>query len=260
MAEGNACTICKGTGYVREDVPFGHPDFGQPIECTCKKARKRERRRQQLLALSRLESMRAFRDARLATFNPRVPGVQEAFEAAASFAADPRGWLVLVGDHGCGKTHLAVAIAWACLEQGQVVLFTIVPDLLDHLRAAFNPDTAEVYDELFARMCEAEVLVLDDLGSQQNTEWAKEKLFQLLNYRYNAELPTVITANTLACESRIRSRLSDTYLVRQVYMDQASDYRRRRSEVAWHTHDSGQEPDGANAANLGRASCPADFV
>ena len=108
------------------------------------------------------------------------------------------------------------------------MLFATVPDLLDHLRAAFAPTSTEVYDQLFAKMREAELLVLDDLGAQQSSPWANEKLFQLLNYRYNSGFPTVITANSQglqAIDERIRSRLSDASLVYRVTLDRAYDYR-----------------------------------
>ena len=77
-------------------------------------------------------------------------------------------------------------------------------------------------------MREAELLVLDDLGSEQNSPWASEKLFQLLNYRYNSRFPTVITTNNLrlqALDERIRSRLMDRNLVIEVTMDRVQDYR-----------------------------------
>ena len=73
----SACPICKGAGYLRADVPFGHPNFGKPIACGCKEAEQREKRRQQLRNMSNLD---AFRNQRFETFNQRVPGVQEAIK------------------------------------------------------------------------------------------------------------------------------------------------------------------------------------
>ncbi|MBO0780839.1 MAG: ATP-binding protein [Ktedonobacteraceae bacterium] len=223
-----ACPKCKGAGYLRLDVPFGHPNFGKPIACSCKEAERKERRRQQLREMSNLD---AFRSHSFRTFNPRVPGVQEAYAASLEYAQNPDGWLLLVGTNGCGKTHLAAAVANQCLDSGSVVLFSVVPDLLDHLRAAFAPDAKEVYDQLFSKMRESEVLVLDDLGAQQSSPWANEKLFQLLNYRYNMGMPTVITANPRGLQGideRIRSRIQDAALVCTVSLDRARDYRLNR--------------------------------
>lgn len=220
------CAICHGAGYLRSDVAFGHPQFGKPVACKCKELERKRKRRQQLQELSNLG---AFAAKRFDTFTPQA-GLQEAQQRASEFAKDPRGWLLFIGPNGCGKTHLAAAIANSCLEAGAVVLFSTVPDLLDHLRAAFAPESTEVYDQLFARMREAEVLVLDDLGTQQSSPWANEKLFQLLNYRYNSGFPTVITANLKgfqATDERIRSRLGDTSLVITLNLDHARDYRPR---------------------------------
>jgi DNA replication protein DnaC len=221
----NPCPICKGAGYLRADVPYGHPSFGKPIACECKEAERKAKRRQQLQEMSNLG---AFYDKSFGNFNTRVSGIQEAFSCAYEFAQNPNGWLLLIGPNGCGKTHLAAAIANQSLEDGALVLFATVPDLLDHLRAAFAPTSSEVYDQLFARMREAEVLILDDLGAQQSSPWANEKLFQLLNYRYNSRFPTVITANSRGLQGideRIRSRLTDSSLVTTVILDRAKDFR-----------------------------------
>lgn len=225
------CPKCKGAGYLRANVTFGHPNFGKPIACECKEAEKREKRRQQLIELSDLG---AFRGKIFSNFNTHFPGVhpsvQEALSVSYDFAQNPYGWLLLVGPNGCGKTHLAAAIANQSLDEGAVVLFAVVPDLLAHLRATFAPTSTEGYDQLFSKMKEAELLVLDDLGAHQSSPWANEKLFQLLNYRYNSGYPTVITANKQGLSSvddRILSRLSDTALVTPVVMNGAQDYRRR---------------------------------
>ena len=219
------CPICKGAGYLRADVPYGDPSFGKPIACKCKEAERKQKRRQQLEQMSDLG---AFYNKSFESFNSRVAGVQEAYNVANKFARDPDGWLLFIGPNGCGKTHLAAAIANQSLDDGALVLFATVPDLLDHLRAAFAPTATEVYDKLFARMREAEMLVLDDLGAHQSSPWANEKLFQLLNYRYNSRFPTVITANPKglqAIDERIYSRLMDTGLVTKVVFDRARDYR-----------------------------------
>jgi DNA replication protein DnaC len=219
------CHICKGAGFLRSNVPFGHPNFGKPIACKCKETERKEKRRQQLRDMSNMD---AFRSQIFRTFTLNMAGVQEAYNEAMDFSKDPHGWLVLVGPNGCGKTHLAAAIANTSLDSGAVVLFEAVPDLLDHLRAAFAPTANEVYDQLFSKMREAELLVLDDLGSQQSSSWANEKLFQLLNYRYNMSMPTVITANPKGLhgiDERIRSRLNDNSLVTTVNMERARDFR-----------------------------------
>jgi len=152
--------------------------------------------------------------------------LKRAYELAQEFAQDPQGWLIFSGGYGCGKTHLAAAIANYRLERGEPVLFVVVPDLLDHLRATFSPDSTVAYDERFETVRTAPLLILDDLGTQSSTPWAKEKLYQLINYRYNAQLPTVITTNCPLDEidPRLLSRMTDPDLC-QIYHIQARDFR-----------------------------------
>ena len=97
------------------------------------------------------------------------------------------------------------------------MLFAVVPDLLDHLRTTFDPAQGVAYDDRFNAIRGAFLLVLDDLGTENTTPWAREKLYQLFSYRYNAELPTVITIAADALnemDPRLRSRLLDARLCR----------------------------------------------
>jgi DNA replication protein DnaC len=89
-----------------------------------------------------------------------------------------------------------------------------VPDLLDHLRAAYKPDAEVAYDQLFEQVRNAPVLVLDDLGTQSATAWAQEKLFQIINERFNARMPTVVTTSSdlRDFDERLRMRLGDPSL------------------------------------------------
>jgi DNA replication protein DnaC len=140
--------------------------------------------------------------------------LDKVLKVSLSFAEKPKGWLVLSGPYGCGKTHLAASIANYRAGLGDPPLFIIVPDLLDHLRSTFSPTSPIRYDRLFDEIRAANLLVLDDLGSQSATPWAKEKLFQLINHRYNAELPTVITIakeslDQLYVDERILTRMLD---------------------------------------------------
>ena len=133
----------------------------------------------------------------------------DAFAQAATYAENPDGWLVLTGPSGSGKTHLAAAIANRCIERQQTTFFIMVADLLDHLRAAYAPDSTTTYDELFDQVRNVPLLVLDDLGVHSATPWAQEKLFQVINHRHNNGLPTVVTVRgpLLRLEESLRTRL-----------------------------------------------------
>ncbi len=219
----STCPLCQGLGFVVPDLPFGHPEFGRAIPCQCRTEQRRERR---LRSLQSLSSLGMLERLTFGTFIPepshlsrdRSVNLRRAFETCISYAHDPEGWLLLTGAYGCGKTHLAAAIANLRVAEGYPAIFMTVPDLLDHLRAAFSPNSETAYDELFEQLRNTSLLILDDLGAQSSTPWAQEKLFQLLNHRYNAQLPTVITSNQRLEEldPRLRSRLMDAVLVTNV--------------------------------------------
>jgi DNA replication protein DnaC len=225
------CPICGGIGYLRLDAPVGHRDFGKIIPCQCRLAEQEAKRFNELRAVSNMDSMVRY------TFEKFVPdgygltderrrNLRMAFEMAYNFAQQPEGWLVLLGGYGCGKTHLAAAIANHVINQGNLALFVVVPDLLDHLRAAFSPHSTTTLDKRFEEIRTASLLILDDLGAHSSTPWAQEKLFQLFNYRYNAQLPTVVTSNheLEEIDIRIRSRMVDPDLA-QIIKILAPDFR-----------------------------------
>jgi DNA replication protein DnaC len=168
-------------------VRMSAPDYRRPMEDT---------------SHPELSSLDLLSSKTFGTFEERIAeklatdemkSLQKAMKIAHAFSEKPKGWLVLEGTYGCGKTHLAAAIANYRAGLGDPPLFVMVPDLLDHLRAAFSPNSGTSYDRRFDEVRTASLLILDDLGAQSATPWAREKLHQLLNYRYNAELPTVIT-------------------------------------------------------------------
>ena len=152
--------------------------------------------------------------------------LRQAFNLAVGFARSPEGWLTFQGVNGCGKTHLAAAIANYQLARGKPVFFVVVPDLLDHLRSTFSPDSKISYDEFSERIKEVPLLILDDFGEQSATPWAQEKLYQLINYRYNARLPMVVTTclSLDEIETRISSRMVDPR-ISLVFNITAPDYR-----------------------------------
>jgi len=227
-----ACQRCGGAGWLRRDVPVGHPDFGRVYPCECIADRVAEHR---LEAVRRASQIGDLQEMRFDTFEVDAPGnspearrsLQSALDAARAFAESPEGWLVLHGGYGTGKTHLAAAIVNERLRAGHTALFVVVPDLLDHLRSAFGAGAEdEGFDERFDAVRDAPLLVLDDLGTQAPTAWAAEKLYQLLNYRYNRRLPTVITTNCDLddLDDRLRSRLGHVGVVHP-YELKALDYR-----------------------------------
>ena len=156
--------------------------------------------------------------------------LEEAVHTAGLFADSPNGWLVFTGVPGCGKTHLAVAIAKTRLSKGFPPLFKHVPDLLDRLRSTYSPQNSISYDQLFEEVRSAPLLILDDLGSHSSTPWAEEKLYQIMVYRHEMRLPTVITVRGIFPDlpDAVSSRLQDRSVVNLAHIS-APDFRSRES-------------------------------
>lgn len=213
---------------------MGDPNFGVLMTCSCKQTEKDRRAAHERLRLSNLN---AFTDKTFETFDASVSGVRDAYHAAIEYTRLFQGWLVLFGNCGCGKTHLAAAVANRALERDIRVIFTVVPDLLDHLRSTFGPNSDIAYDERFETVRDVPLLVLDDLGTENTTAWAREKLYQIINHRYNYRLPTIITFNRKIeeIEPRIVSRMSDHTLHDGIVYMTAGDYRQRKPRATRRT-------------------------
>jgi DNA replication protein DnaC len=114
--------------------------------------------------------------------------------------------LVLTGPVGTGKTYAACAAVRPLVEQGATLAFWPVVRLLDQLRPGRD-------DDPYPAAVAADLLVLDDLGAERATDWTAERLYALVNDRWLAERPTIVTTNlappqlTAAVGERLASRL-----------------------------------------------------
>ena len=226
VEEADACDRCGGRGWLTLDATVGDPNFGRTVACECRRGEREEEAYSRLIKYSNLGSLARFT---FETVEPeggeRLAGslesYQQAYGAALDFSERPEGWLVILGPHGSGKTILAAAAANRCIDRGHVVFFSHVPDLLDHLRATFSPASDIAYSELFEQVKSTPILVLDGLGSHSTTPWAEEKLGQIVNHRYNAALPTVVTsaASLDALDPYVSTRLRSPGLSRVVEIE-----------------------------------------
>jgi len=232
------CKICAGVGYLHQEYPVGHPEFGKLQICTCRRNRIGQRRHNRLFALSNLDELKhlTFENfkarGRVGLRAVQAASLEQTYNQARIFAENRKGWLLLSGAFGCGKTHLAAAIANFSVDLGVPTLFLTVPDLLDSLRFSYN-DPDSTFETRFDEIRSAPLLVMDDFGTQNATEWAQEKLFQILNFRYINKLPLVITTNLMIgeMEPRIASRLGDPEMVTKVNI-LAPDYRNPTNDTS----------------------------
>lgn len=120
---------------------------------------------------------------------------QEAYDKCFAYASggykDQRNGLLIVGSYGTGKTHLAAAIANKLIDDGVEVKFGTYQGLLEGVKNKFGERNNDALTELRT----VELLIMDDIGKERVTEWTRSIMFDVVNARYEAMLPTVFTTN-----------------------------------------------------------------
>ena len=164
-----------------------------------------------------------------AAYVPPDPKDDVQLTAALELLRDRAGeGVMLIGDAGCGKTHLACA-AISVGPPGS--LFANTTTLLDDVRRGFGGEG----QGLFARALSAPLLALDDLGSEAVTDWVRDRLYALINHRWDHCLPLLVTTNVLAADlaerigQGVTSRIAGCCAHR--IRVQGPDGRRRRAET-----------------------------
>ena len=184
-----ACPICNDTRWKSID------DDGveRVVRCDCWRDALVDRlveaaRIPARFAKAELETYRAVTDSPHAA-------LAKAMRFVDTFPVVDRGML-FHGPVGVGKTHLAVGILKAVIRKtGAKGYFFETPDLLRQVRNTYNTRVDETEMGVLQPVIDAELLVLDDLGAEKTSEWVQETLGLVINSRYNARRPTIITTN-----------------------------------------------------------------
>ena len=139
------------------------------------------------------------------------PSMRSALDQVSRVASGEDWCAVLNGPPGLGKTHLAVAALHASVHPRPGLFFTHIGLLTWIRKRSFGEDARDTEDDvLMFFQTNPALVVLDDLGTAKQTEWAQQTLFAILNGRYENRLPTILTLNSDfagdALDERLQSR------------------------------------------------------
>lgn len=204
--EAHVCPYCEQVVPKKRLVVLGIEKIVQPI-CRCEveawereqgemQERYRKAEVERKFAISSLGER--FEHCRFETFDAR-PGSEKALQLAREYAERFELYggesLLIWGDPGNGKSHLAAAVCHVLKARGKIPVFQTMTELLERIRASFGRQAKEQEREIMAALQDCDLLVLDDLGAEKVSDWTLDVLFRIIDGRYRAKKPTLFTTN-----------------------------------------------------------------
>ncbi|MGB9813502.1 MAG: ATP-binding protein [Thermovenabulum sp.] len=193
---GTHLESCNCPGTIAERERFLQEQLEKQRE---EENRRRMERIERLFSQSRLG--RRFRQRTFETFEIRDYN-KKALEIALDYAKNFDNYkekgegLYITGGYGVGKTHLAAAIANYLIQNLKAtVIFGNVTTLLGRIRYAYSDSSQYEEDQIMKELYDVDLLIIDDLGKEKPTEWVEEKLYTVINQRYEDYKPIVVTSN-----------------------------------------------------------------
>lgn len=256
------CKYCgKMLNYVYFSV-LGKKVFSHLEKCDCPEAVAEEKRRQEEeerrrreeeqriqmeIKMAKIESLfeqsklgKRFRERTFENFrvtNENKKAFDIAWDYAQNFkeyAKQGQGLMFFSETYGTGKTHLAAAIANYLIPQFIPVIFGNVTSLLGKIRESYDDESQYSEEDVLDTLSNVDLLIIDDLGKERVSAWVEEKLYMIINERYENYKPIVVTTNlTLEqienrfpdCGGAIVSRIVE--MCRGVKLE-GQDFRKRR--------------------------------
>lgn len=220
------CSVCSGSGWA--------PCDGGVRRCSCTQSRRVER----LFAEARIP--KRYEHCDLDSYLPNHESQKRAKLFVRRFVdkyPQVDHGLLFMGTCGVGKTHLAVSLLrQVIVEKGDGGLFYDFRDLLREIQSSWNSVSQASELDILRPVLDARVLVLDELGANKPTDWVRDTIAHIINYRYNDKKLTIFTSNYLDSPGksgeeslsdrvgvRLRSRLYE--MCREVEI-QGKDFRR----------------------------------
>ncbi len=196
MATDSVCPKCGGTGFII--VEGANLSGAKPCDCRFQGRAGRMEDRAQIPPL--------YRNASFDNFS--IPGQENPIgrrdlanillavkNYVREFPNESRPGLLLIGEPGTGKTHLAVAALRKIVEKGFECLFCDYQNLFDRIRSGYDPGSNSANKEAYKVALDTEVLLLDDLGAQRVTDWVEDTVTSIVTSRCNNRKALIATTN-----------------------------------------------------------------
>jgi DNA replication protein DnaC len=196
MATQSICPKCNGTGFII--VEGANVSGAKPCDCRFTGRAVRMEERSQIPPLYRNTSFENF----------SVPGPDNPIARrdltnillavknyVRDFPNESRPGLLLIGEPGTGKTHLAVAALRKILEKGFECLFCDYQTLLNNIKSGYDAASDTSNREAYRNALDAEVLLLDDLGAHRVTKWVEDTVTSIITHRCNHRKALIATSN-----------------------------------------------------------------
>jgi DNA replication protein DnaC len=233
--DGYDCKICRNKGVIMDLVEEDGSLHRVSRECRCVATRN------SIMRMRRSGLKNIITEYTFDKFETGEEWQKTIKDAAVAYAKEPQGWFFIGGQSGCGKTHICTAICREFLLNGKEVIYMLWRDDVVKVKGAVNDH--EVYGDLIEKYKKAGVLYIDDLfktgkgpdGATQRPTGADVNVaFEILNYRYNSKMPTVISsectiADLLDIDEALGGRIAETAKVFSLKPDRSRNYRLKKA-------------------------------
>jgi DNA replication protein DnaC len=185
-----ALGICDGSGFLFDD----ETNTARPCDCRAQRIR-RSAAAGVGMGIGRRFLEVSYDREPIASMEPPIVRHVRSYTRSIDEHLEAGRGLWFDGPVGTGKTSLAILVAKAARDAGHSYAVYPVPRLLAEIKRTYDRDSTEGYMQVFRRLCSVDLLVLDDLGAEKQTEWVLEQLYSIVNERWQDERAIVVTTN-----------------------------------------------------------------